>query len=77
MNCIAPGFVVTDGTVANMGLTKEQLEVFAKERTAKQVLARAGTTEDIADLVLFLASDDSSWITGQVIAVDGGRIDGM
>ncbi|MBI1861104.1 MAG: 3-oxoacyl-[acyl-carrier-protein] reductase [Deltaproteobacteria bacterium] len=65
VNAIAPGFIETDMTAT---LTPEQ-----KEMMLKQVpLGRTGTAEEIADAVLFLASDRSRYITGQVISVDGG-----
>ena len=64
-NAVAPGFVTTDMTD---GLS-DQL----KEGMMKLIpLARAGEPEDVAKAVLFLASDDASYITGQVLHVDGG-----
>lgn len=65
VNCIAPGVILTD---MNKGLDKETLDGL-KEETP---LERLGTPSDIAKTALFLASDDSSFITGQVICVDGG-----
>ena len=64
-NCIAPGFIMTDMT--------EGLPESVKE-TAKQAIParKFGTTDDVAKAVAFLASDDAAYITGQVIAVDGG-----
>ena len=64
-NAIAPGFIATDMTDA--------LPDAAREAAAATIaMARFGTPEDIAAAVAFLASDDASYITGQVIAVDGG-----
>jgi len=71
VNAIAPGIVITDGLYA--GRTQVETELFIKERVNLTVLDRVGTTQDIANSSLFLASDESSFITGQVIAVDGGR----
>lgn len=65
VNAIAPGFIQTDMTDA---LTPEQ-----KENISKNIpLTRLGTGEDVAHMVGFLASDMGSYITGQVISVDGG-----
>ncbi|MCL7394019.1 MAG: 3-oxoacyl-ACP reductase FabG [Thaumarchaeota archaeon] len=65
VNAIAPGMVLTDMA------TPEGVEL-AKKRS---ILGRVGNPEDIARLAVFLASDESSYITGQVIVADGGRID--
>jgi len=70
VNAIAPGVVVTDMTYAR---PPEEAKRFIEERRSLAVLGRTGTTQDIANLALFLASDESSFITGQVIAADGGR----
>ena len=73
VNCIAPGFVATDFTFLNR--TPEEVEAITEYRTRNALLKRAGAPEDIANLALFLASDESSFITGQVILCDGGRVD--
>ena len=67
VNAIAPGFIETDMTAV---LTDEQKEAAAANIT----LGRLGRPEDIANAALFLASDMGSYITGQVITVDGGII---
>lgn len=67
VNAIAPGFIQTDMTAV---LTNEQKTAAAKSIT----LGRMGRPEDISNAALFLASDMSSYITGQVISVDGGII---
>jgi 3-oxoacyl-[acyl-carrier protein] reductase len=64
-NAVAPGFIETDMTAA---LNAEMREVL-KSRVA---LGRLGTAEDVANVVLFLASDLAGYVTGQVITVDGG-----
>lgn len=67
VNAIAPGFIDTDMTSA---LSEKQ-----KAEVMEQLLiGRLGTVEDIAKLAAFLASDGASYITGQVIAVDGGMV---
>lgn len=66
VNCVAPGFVLTDMTRC----FPEDVVAGICEETP---LLRAGTTEDVANAVLFLASGQASFITGQVLCVDGGR----
>ncbi|WP_160679680.1 3-oxoacyl-[acyl-carrier-protein] reductase [Clostridium sp. C8-1-8] len=66
-NAVAPGFIETDMT--------EALSDKVKEATLSTIpLKKLGTTEDVANLVGFLASDLSNYITGQVINVDGGMV---
>ena len=67
VNAIAPGFIQTDMT--------DVLKNEVKENIANSIpLKRMGTAKDVANLVKFLASEDSSYITGQVINVDGGMV---
>lgn len=64
-NAIAPGFIITDMTA--------KLSDEVKDEWCKKIpLRRGGTPEDIADVATFLASDMASYVTGQVIQVDGG-----
>ena len=64
-NAVAPGFIVTEMTEALGEPAREML----KTRIA---LGRLGAAEDVANVVLFLASDLAAYVTGQVITVDGG-----
>jgi len=57
--------------------TPEQVEQFMENSKRLAVLGRLGDTQDIANLALFLASEDSSFICGETIAIDGGRKDRM
>lgn len=66
-NAVAPGFIKTDMT--------EVLSDSVKENINSQIpLKRMGTAEEVANLVYFLSSEQSSYITGQVINVDGGMV---
>ncbi|MEP7116563.1 MAG: 3-oxoacyl-ACP reductase FabG [Acidobacteriota bacterium] len=65
VNAVAPGFVETD-------MTKALAEGAQEQWTAQIPLGRLGTPADIASAVCFLASDEASYITGQVLAVNGG-----
>jgi 3-oxoacyl-[acyl-carrier protein] reductase len=64
-NAIAPGFIIT-------AMTAQLSEEIRNEWMKKIPARRGGTPEDIADVATFLASDMSSYVTGQVIQVDGG-----
>lgn len=66
-NAVAPGFIQTDMTNVLKDEVKEAIE-------STIPLKRLGTAEDVAKVVKFLASDDSNYITGQVINVDGGML---
>jgi len=66
-NAVAPGFVLTE-------LTQDLPEALQAQITAATPLGRFGTTEEIANAVAFLASDEAAYITGQVLAVDGGLV---
>jgi 3-oxoacyl-[acyl-carrier protein] reductase len=68
VNAINPGIVETEGTVS-AGFIGSDFEKALIERTS---LGRAGRPDDIADLAVFLASNDSRWITGEQIAASGG-----
>jgi 3-oxoacyl-[acyl-carrier protein] reductase len=64
-NCIAPGFITTD-------MTSAVSEEMRKEWEKQIPLRRSGTPEDVANVALFLASDLSAYVTGQVLSCCGG-----
>ncbi len=72
VNCVAPGFVLSNPT------TQRQWEAYGKEGQERLVASiatrRLGRPRDISAAVLFFASDHASWITGQTLSVDGGRL---
>jgi 3-oxoacyl-[acyl-carrier protein] reductase len=73
VNAVAPGFIVTEMTAATaerVGLTPDELAARSAEITP---VRRVGRPADIAATIAFLVSDESSFITGQTIYVDGGR----
>ena len=65
VNAVAPGFIETE-------MTKTLPEAARNQFLDLSAIKRAGTPEDVASAVMFLASDDASYITGHVLSVDGG-----
>ena len=72
VNVVSPGTVVTPGYKNELGLSDDQIRQFEAQAAATTPLGRAGTPDEIAKAVLFLASDDSSYINGVELFVDGG-----
>jgi NAD(P)-dependent dehydrogenase (short-subunit alcohol dehydrogenase family) len=72
VNAISPGIIPTPGYNTSLGMTQEQVDQFVQSSIPNIPLGRPGTTDEIAKAVSFLASDDSSYVTGIELFVDGG-----
>jgi NAD(P)-dependent dehydrogenase (short-subunit alcohol dehydrogenase family) len=72
VNTISPGIVPTPAYNNVLGMTEEQLDQFVQSSLPKIPSGRAGTADEIAKAVVFLASDDSSYVNGIELFVDGG-----
>ncbi len=74
VNCIMPGYVYSPSAFGTRGsLGPEDAEERMREFGLRIPMCRQGTPEDVGNLVLFLASDESSYITGASIVIDGGN----
>jgi NAD(P)-dependent dehydrogenase (short-subunit alcohol dehydrogenase family) len=72
VNVISPGTVITPGYKTQFGLSDGQIEHMKSHTADIAPLGRTGTPEEIANAVVFLASEESSYITGIELFVDGG-----
>jgi NAD(P)-dependent dehydrogenase (short-subunit alcohol dehydrogenase family) len=72
VNAVNPGVVVTTLHRAS-GMSEENYAAFLEHSRTTHPLGRTGTPEEVAELILFLASERASWITGATYAIDGGR----
>jgi len=72
INAVNPGVVVTNLHKAS-GMNDEQYKNFLEHSKSTHPLGRAGSAEEVAELILFLASEKASWITGVSYSIDGGR----
>lgn len=68
VNCICPGVVDTDMTKSFMKTLEDKRQV-----ELEHPLKRIGTPQEVAQTILYFASDDSSWVTGSILAIDGGQ----
>jgi NAD(P)-dependent dehydrogenase (short-subunit alcohol dehydrogenase family) len=75
MNCVSPGFMRTPmSTGERIGLSAEQQDARIAAFGERVPMGRAGSVDDIANAILYLASDEAAYVTGQEIVVDGGYL---
>ena len=72
VNAVNPGVVVTE-LHRRGGMSEQEYRAFLERSKQTHPLGRVGTPEEVAAAILFLASRDSDWITGETLSVDGGR----
>ncbi len=72
INSVNPGVVVTE-LHRKGGLDEEKYAAFLEHSKTTHPIGRVGQPKDLADLILFLASDQAGWITGSTMSIDGGR----
>jgi NAD(P)-dependent dehydrogenase (short-subunit alcohol dehydrogenase family) len=70
VNAISPGYILTEGNLANSEFLADQAEKAIEARALK----RAGYPDDLVGGAIFLASDESKFVTGQILAIDGGSV---
>jgi 3-oxoacyl-[acyl-carrier protein] reductase len=73
VNAVAPGLILTD--LITRGRDSDEIKTLTEDFAGRSILRRVGAPEDIAAAVAFLASADARFITGQVLPVEGGRMD--
>ncbi len=75
VNCVSPGFMRTPMTTGErLGLDEDEQEARLAGFGARVPMRRAGSTDDIANAIVFLASDEAGYMTGQELIVDGGYV---
>jgi NAD(P)-dependent dehydrogenase (short-subunit alcohol dehydrogenase family) len=75
VNCVSPGFMHTPMTTGErLGLSPAEQAARLKEFARRVPMRRMGTVDDIANALLFFASDESEYITGQELVIDGGYL---
>jgi NAD(P)-dependent dehydrogenase (short-subunit alcohol dehydrogenase family) len=72
VNAVNPGVVVTN-IHRRAGMDEDTYQAFLEKSKQTHPIGRPGTAEEVADLILYLASDKSAWITGATVSIDGGR----
>lgn len=77
VNCICPGYIATPLAANTVGRPDSLIEERLTGYAERQPIPRIGRPEDIAEMALYLASDRSSFVTGQALVVDGGAANGV
>jgi NAD(P)-dependent dehydrogenase (short-subunit alcohol dehydrogenase family) len=77
VNCLCPGYIATPLSANTVGRPDELIEKSLHTYAVRQPIPRTGMPDDIAQMAMFLASDRSSFVTGQAIVVDGGAATGV
>ena len=72
MNAVCPGPILTEGTALHAALEGKSVEELCAEMAGQLILKRMGRVEEVAAAVAFLASEESSFMTGTHLTVDGG-----
>ncbi len=72
VNAVSPGVIPSRGYRNSLGWTEEQVKQYADSVVGQIPLGRTGTLDEVAKVVSFLASDESSYVTGIELFVDGG-----
>jgi NAD(P)-dependent dehydrogenase (short-subunit alcohol dehydrogenase family) len=72
VNAVNPGVTITN-LHRRSGMKEDQYSAFLEHSKATHPLGRPGSADEVAALIVFLASDRSGWVTGETIAIDGGR----
>jgi 2-hydroxycyclohexanecarboxyl-CoA dehydrogenase len=72
VNCVCPGTIITPSSIRHITKMGMTLETFSAQEGAKAILNRVGSAREVAYPILFLVSDESSYITGTHLMVDGG-----
>jgi NAD(P)-dependent dehydrogenase (short-subunit alcohol dehydrogenase family) len=73
VNAVGPGPILTRFHERRAAEAGQQIDAFAEEFGAETMLKRPGTPREVANCILFLASDEASFVTGTILYVDGGK----